>query len=155
MWSLIVKKVYPDEIDEPNLTWLIQEFLHTQKYPQWIHVISPTSLPSMKKLLFTHPLLPVSLLPVIYVELVVWSVSTFMQSIDGKIPQVTLTHCLSTLPQMTQMTIHPHVGSRALRLFAHTLSFHSPWTGWSIHAHWYIEWQICHWHVCCRARLPS
>ena len=74
-----------------------------------------------------------------------------MQSIDGEIAQVTLTHCLSMLPQMTwmmmmMMMIHLHTWSRALRLLLHTLSFHSPWMGWSTHACWYfgfLKWQIC------------
>ena len=28
------KKVCPDEVDEPNLTWLIQEFVHIQQHPE-------------------------------------------------------------------------------------------------------------------------
>ena len=28
-----MKRVYPDEVDEPGLTWLIQEFIYEQHHP--------------------------------------------------------------------------------------------------------------------------
>ena len=31
--SFSVKHVYPDEVDEPGLTWLIQEFIYEQHHP--------------------------------------------------------------------------------------------------------------------------
>ena len=50
MQSLIVKKVYLDEIDKPNLTWLIQEFMHTQQYPESISRDIPNLPPFYKKI---------------------------------------------------------------------------------------------------------
>ena len=43
-WQLlIVKKVYSDELNEPNLTQLIQEFVHTHQYPE----LTPCNIPDL------------------------------------------------------------------------------------------------------------
>ena len=50
MRLLIVKKVYLDEIDKPNLTRLIQEFMHTQQYPESISHDIPNLPPFYEKI---------------------------------------------------------------------------------------------------------
>ena len=127
-WSQIVKLIYPDQVDEPNLMRLIQKFIHGRQHPESSPHNIPDLPPSMKKLPSTHLLLPPSMLLATSLALVVWSTSTFMLLIVGEIALAVMTHCSSTLllTMKTRMESHLCMDSLGLKLPKHAYFSHLP-----------------------------
>ena len=73
-------KVYPEAINQPHFTQLIQKFLYKQQHPgdetDPAHRIYPHSMSSWQ---YIHQLLPHSTLQATFLESVAWNTSAFVQ----------------------------------------------------------------------------
>ena len=64
-----VKHVYPDEVNEPKLTWLIQEFIYEQHHPNSSACNILNLPPFYEKLQSIHPQSPLFMHQVTYLVL--------------------------------------------------------------------------------------